>query len=82
MEQIKKEQVEQWKQEKWALKTNLDDALDLIDAYKKRVSELESQIEKMKRCDMCKYSTRLGYCKIRQHGGVCENRNKWEIKEE
>ena len=33
---------EQLKQ--WALKTNLDDALDLIDAYKKRVEELEKQI--------------------------------------
>ena len=47
-----------------------------------RIAELEAQIEKMKRCDMCKYSTRLGYCKIRQYGGVCENRDKWEIKEE
>lgn len=35
----------------------------------------------MKRCNMCKYSTRLGYCKIRQHGGVCENHEKWELEE-
>ena len=42
------EQVEQWKQEKWTLKTNLDDALDLIDAYKKRVAELETENERIK----------------------------------
>lgn len=47
----------------------------------KRIEELQQQIEKMKRCNMCKYGTRLGYCKIRQNNGVCENYDKWEIKE-
>lgn len=46
-----------------------------------KISELEQQIEKMKRCVMCKYHTSLGYCRIRQKGGVCENHDKWEIKE-
>lgn len=41
----------------------------------------EEQIEKMKRCVMCKYHTSLGYCRIRQKGGVCENNDKWELQE-
>lgn len=52
------------------------------DKLEEENAELKEQLEKMKRCNMCKYSTRLGYCKIREHGGVCENRDKWEIKEE
>ena len=47
----------------------------------KRIAELEAQIEKMKRCAICKYSTDLGYCKIRCSGSECNNRDKWEIEE-
>ena len=43
-------------QERWTLKTNLDDALDLIDAYKKRVAELEAQCD----CEKC-YSLARAY---------------------
>ena len=46
-----------------------------------RVRELEQQIEKMKRCSICKYSSDLGYCKIRCNGGECNKMDKWEIKE-
>lgn len=47
-----------------------------------KVRELEQQIEKMKRCAICKYSTNLGYCKIRCNGGECNNMDKWEIKDD
>ena len=46
-----------------------------------KVRELEQQIEKMKRCSICKYSSDLGYCKIRCNGGECNKMDKWEIKE-
>ena len=45
------------------------------------IKELKAQIEKMKRCSTCKYSTDLGYCKIRCNGGECNKMDKWEIKE-
>lgn len=44
-----------------------------------RVRELEQQIEKMKRCSICKYSSNLGYCKIRCNGGECNKMDKWEL---
>ena len=47
----------------------------------KVIAELKAQIEKMKRCSICKYSTDLGYCKIRCNGGECNKMDKWEIKE-
>ena len=46
-----------------------------------RVRELETQIEKMKRCYTCKHHTGLGYCKLKQNNGVCENHDKWEFGE-
>lgn len=50
-----------------------------LDNINKQQSE---QIEKMKRCHMCKYFTQIGSCKIRANGGICENMDKWEITEE
>lgn len=44
-----------------------------------KVRELEQQIEKMKRCSICKYSSNLGYCKIRCNGGECNKMDKWEL---
>lgn len=46
-----------------------------------RVRDLEQQIEKMKRCYTCKHHTGLGYCKLKQNNGVCENHDKWEFGE-
>lgn len=46
-----------------------------------KVRELEQQIEKMKRCYTCKHHTGLGYCKLKQNNGVCENHDKWEFGE-
>ena len=45
----------------------------------KQIAELEAQIEKMKRCSICKYPSNLGYCKIRCNGGECNKMDKWEL---
>ena len=45
------------------------------------LNNAKAQIEKMKRCSTCKYSTDLGYCKIRCNGGECNKMDKWEMKE-
>ena len=58
-----------------------DSLLDVTEKSVKKIADLEAQIEKMKRCSTCKYSTDLGYCKIRCNGGECNKMDKWEIKE-
>lgn len=45
------------------------------------IESLKAQIEKMKRCYTCKHHTGLGYCKLKQNNGVCENHDKWEFGE-
>lgn len=48
-----------------------------VDKQKKRIAELETQIEKMKCCGNCLYN---GECDL---GGYeeCKNFDKWELKE-
>ena len=58
----------------WYFKRSSEDRL-------KDIWVLQEQIRKMKRCEICKHLTDLGYCKIRCNGGECDNHSSWEIKE-
>lgn len=49
----------------------------IIQSLIKKNVELETQIEKMKRCFNCKYQNKF----VESKCGECEDCSKWEIKE-
>ena len=68
----------------YGLKQRCGDFEKIICTYEEgecvKITELEAQIKKMKRCAICKSSTiiDLGYCEIRCSGN-CNNYDKWEL---
>lgn len=71
------------------LSQNLDDAMSVENALKKRIEELETQIEKMKCCNNCKYRCYMDWkskccfdmTKIRDiENPVTCKCDKWEIE--
>ena len=72
------------------LSQNLDDAMSVENALKKRIEELEAQIEKMKCCNNCKYRYFMDWkskccfdmTKIRDiENPITCKCNKWKIEE-
>ena len=62
------------------LQKDLELQAETIGYLRKRIAELEAQIEKMKCCENCQtVRDAEGNCYL-QKDGKCKNKDKWEVK--
>ena len=76
-------QIEKIEQEKWTLKTNLEESICIEESYKKKVSELEKQIEKLRCCEKCGNYNWQGciFSSEEQLGCINNKRKLFKLKE-